>query len=176
MVRFLPASRLLFLTAAIILQGCRLLAQEPDKQQKQNEEQAAIKALVDSRQFIFEAQSATPMRGTTRQLTSVYTLKLNRDTLQADLPYFGRAYIVTYGSTETGIAFKTSDFDYAIEDAKKGGWNISLSPKKIKDVNKMSLFVSASGYGTLQVTSNTREMISFYGYIHQVNYPLAKDQ
>jgi hypothetical protein len=155
--------------AYLLLFSVDSIAQESAKEKKEKEEEAAIKAMVDARQFVYEAQSATPMRGTTRTLTSIYTLTLNRDTLLSDLPYFGRAYIVSgYGSTDGGISFKTADFDYAVEDVKKGGWNITLTPKKIKDVSRMTLFVSEAGYGSLQVTSNTRELISFYGYIHPI--------
>src|SRR5580693_369291 len=142
-----------------------LLYAQDAKQEKQIAKENAIKDMVNSQRYVFQAQSATTMRGRVRQLTPEYDLIVKKDSLEAYLPYFGVAYTATIGSTEGGINFKTTDFDYNIVEAKKGGWDITIKPKKIQDVSAMTLSISASGYTTLQVTSNTRDMISFYGYI-----------
>jgi hypothetical protein len=145
-----------------------LLYAQNTKQEKQIAKENAIKEMVNSQRYVFQAQSATTMKGRVRQLSPDYDLIIKKDSIESYLPYFGVAYTATIGSTEGGIKFKTSDFDYSMEEAKKGGWNVTIKPKKIQDVTVMTISISKSGYATLQVNSNTRQMISFYGYIEAV--------
>ena len=143
-----------------------LYAQD-SKQEKQNAKQQALKDMISSRRYTFVAQSATPMNGSVKQLTPDYGLSVKNDTLNVYLPYYGRAYTATIGSTEGGINFKSLDIEYTEKEAKKGGWDISIKPKDQSDAQQLTLSISSSGYTTVRVTSNTREMISFYGYIRQ---------
>jgi len=123
-----------------------------------------LKQTVESRHFEFIAQSATPMSGRTRQISS-YSLKVKKDTIDSDLPYYGKAYTATIGSTEGGIRFTSTDFEYSSKDGAKGGWDIVIVPKGVRDVQQMTLSITNSGYATVRVNSNTRQMISFYGYV-----------
>lgn len=147
------------------------LQAQDTKQQKQNSKEAAIKMLIDSQRFVFEAQSATAAGGRTRQLTYGYDLILKKDSLESYLPYFGVAYSATPGSTDdAGIQFKTTDFEYTLTERKKGGWDISIKPKNIKSANQISLSISKAGYTTVYVNSVNRGMISFYGSIRPVKH------
>jgi hypothetical protein len=124
-----------------------------------------LKNHIDQRQYTFTAQSATALGGRTRQLTSIYTLKVHGDTLDADLPYFGRAYSATPGDTNGGIRFRSTTFGYDVQDGKNRGWTIRITPENEASASNMQLSVSSGGYATLQVTSNNRQMISFYGQV-----------
>ncbi|HEY6082088.1 MAG TPA: DUF4251 domain-containing protein, partial [Chitinophagaceae bacterium] len=64
-----------------------------------------------------------------------------------------------------GIQFKSRNFDYTVTEGKRGGWNILIRPKDVKDIQQLSLSVTTSGYASLQVISNSRQPISFNGYI-----------
>src|SRR5436190_19927947 len=108
-----------------------------------------IKNMVDSRQFTFHAQTALPMSGRSKQLTSEYYLKIFKDSALSELPYFGRVYSSSYGTTEGGFHFTTTKFDYSSKAGKKGGWEISIKPKDVRDFREFSLSISANGYGTL---------------------------
>ncbi len=153
------------LLSAVLFTTGNIYAQNGDKQDKENARVEALKNAIESKRYVFTAQSATPMSGRTRQLTTEYILKVKNDTVTADLPYYGRAYQASYGDTEGGINFTTTQFEYSEKDGPKGGWDIIVTPKEAKNVQRMILNVSNSGYGTLQVTSNTRQMISFYGQV-----------
>jgi hypothetical protein len=127
---------------------------------------AAIKNMVDSGNYVFQAQSVLPMQGRVRQLTTDnYTLKVNPEKITSDLPYFGRVYVAPTDPSQTGIQFTTKDFDYRITPGKKEGWNVVIKPKDYKDVQQLILFISSAGYTTLQVISTNREMITFNGII-----------
>lgn len=135
------------------------------KEDKKKAKQEQLKTRIDARQFTFNAQSATSARGRTRHLTGSNTLVVHGDSLDAYLPYFGRAYSATPGDTNGGINFSSTSFSYSAQDAKNGGWTINIKPKDDKNASNMQLNISGDGYATLQVTSNNRQMISFYGQV-----------
>ena len=138
---------------------------QDSKQDKQAAKEAAIKSLVDSQSYVFVAQSALPLSGRVRQLTSDYDLRVSKSSITSYLPYFGRAYQAPIDPTQGGIQFTSKDFEYTATQGKKGGWDVRIKPKDYKDVQQMNLNISASGYGTLQVLSTNRQPISFNGYI-----------
>ena len=127
----------------------------------------AIRALIETQHYSFKAQTASPLGAATKQLTSGYELKVRKDTLDAYLPYYGRAYQATIGSLEEGsIRFKTTDFKYiSLRRGKKAAGTFTISPKNAGDTRQLFLTISVDGYTTLQVNSNNKQSISFYGYI-----------
>lgn len=153
----------------LLLPFCILLSTaataQSTKEDKKKAKQEQLRAQIDARQFTFSAQSATSTRGRTRQLTGSNTLVVHGDSLDAYLPYFGRAYSATPGDTNGGINFSSTSFSYDAQDAKNGGWTVNIKPKDEKSASNMQLSISEDGYATLQVTSNNRQMISFYGQV-----------
>ena len=146
-----------FLTIAIaVLSSAAIHAQKLDK--------ALVENFIQSKEFVFNAQTVLPMSGASRQLTSDYDVRFLGDSIVAYLPYFGRAYSGGYGEGGA-IDFTSTKFDYTVSQRKKGGWDISIKPKDAKDVQRLNFTVSDNGYATLQVTSNNRQPISFNGYI-----------
>jgi hypothetical protein len=148
-------SLLFLLTLAAAIPVC---AQSTDKT-------TAIKNLVESKNYIFRAQTAMPQSGQVRNLTSIYDLKITAGSLISDLPYFGRAY-APVDPNEGGIVFTSRDFAYTTQPKKKGGWEISIKPNDITtDVKQMWLTITVDGYATLRVIGNNRNPISFSGQI-----------
>jgi hypothetical protein len=129
---------------------------------------STIKDIVESRQFIFHAQTALPTSGVSRQLTSEYDLKVSKNSVVSYLPFFGKAYSLPYGTSDGGLNFTSTKFDYSITDRKKGGWEINIKPKDVADFREFSLTISENGYGTLQALTNNRQPISFTGYISAI--------
>ena len=152
-----------------ILVSCTmsLLHAQDTKQDRQNAKNARIKNMVDSQNYVFTAQTALPMSGSTRQLTSDYDLKVTPTVITSYLPYFGRAYTAPINPTQGGIQFTSKDFEYKATPRKKGGWDIQIRPKDYREVQQLTLSISETGYATLQVTSTNRQAISFNGYISE---------
>lgn len=133
-----------------------------------------VKQAIDSKNYVFTAQSATAQRGRTRQLTgSDYTLVVRPDTIDAYLPYYGRAYNAPIDPSESGIKFTSSQFEYAIKEGKKKSWQITITPKDVSDTRQLYLEVFENGRTSVRVTSNNKESISFDGYITE-GKPLDK--
>ena len=148
---------------------CFVAASCSASKQAEDQKATAVKNLVDTRHYVFRAQSVLPMGGRSRQLTTNYDLRVYGDTLIADLPYFGRAYTAPIDPNEGGIHFTSTRFSYKISDAKKGGWNVQILPQDAKDVRELNLYISEAGYGSLQVSSNNRQSISYNGIITERN-------
>jgi hypothetical protein len=121
--------------------------------------------MVESKNFIFQAQTALPMRGGARHLTTQYDLKVTSTAIVSDLPYFGRAFVAPMSPAQSPLQFTSTKFDYATTTRKDGGWEIVIRPTDYREVRSMTLTVSAAGYTTLQVTNLNRDPISFNGDI-----------
>lgn len=134
-------------------------------QDKTSAKETTIKNMVDSQNYVFVAQTALPLSGRTRQLTSDYDLRVTKSSIVSYLPYFGRAYQAPLDPTKGGLDFTSKDFDYSVIPGKKSGWTVQIKPKDNSDVQQMTLSISSGGYGTLQVVSTNRQPISFNGYI-----------
>jgi Domain of unknown function (DUF4251) len=133
--------------------------------QSKADKAAALKSLVESGNYVFKAQSAMPMSGRVRQLTDDYTLKITKEKVACDLPYFGRAYTAPMDPSQGGIRFSSAVFDYTITPGKKDGWQVLIKPTDYRDVQQLALSITSSGYATLQVISTSRQQISFNGII-----------
>ena len=126
---------------------------------------AEVKNILDSQRYVFVAQTALPMGGQSRHLTSEYRLVISPDSVISDLPYFGRAYSAPMGSSEGGIKFTSTKFDYNLQESKKGKWDVTIKPKDATDVREVNVTIFDSGSASVQVTSNNRQPMSFNGYI-----------
>ncbi|MGI8951540.1 MAG: DUF4251 domain-containing protein [Chitinophagaceae bacterium] len=130
---------------------------------------AAAKDMVTSKNYVFIAQTALPLSGPTRQLTSYYDLKISNDSLISNLPYFGRAYSAPINSSNAGLNFISTNFEYNVINRKKDGWDILINLKDQTDVRQLSFTIFENGRASLRITSNNRSAISFDGYIKKSN-------
>lgn len=136
------------------------------REEKRQTQFAETVKLTESGNFIFEADRALPQSGAPVDLTTNYGfLKIKEDsTAVADLPFFGRAYSVDYGGNG-GIEFsgKMEELEYSKNSEKK---TISYSFKvKDDDYFRISFDISYSGDASLNVISQNRSSIRYYGDI-----------
>ena len=163
-------SRMLLLVALCFF-SLGLTAQ--DGNNKEQEKAAAIKEMIDQKNYTFNAEFTMPMKGGRRYLDPGYTLKVRPDTVISDLPYFGRAYSAEYGGTDGGLKATSTSFDYEMKERKKGGWEITIKTKDLKEQLQMVLTVFDNGSASLNVTSTSRQPISYDGNI-EVKKPSGK--
>ncbi len=132
----------------------------------QEKNEVALKNLLTTKTFVFKAQSAWPLQGTVIQLNAGFDMKVIDDSINTYLPYFGRAFTASYNSSG-GINFTSTKFDYKLKEKSKGGWEVDIKPSDAKDITQMLYSISTNGFATLQVLSNNRQAISFYGIIEK---------
>ncbi|HEV7621823.1 MAG TPA: DUF4251 domain-containing protein, partial [Flavisolibacter sp.] len=92
-------------------------------------EKTKFSDLINSRDFIFKAQTVLPLSGSFRNLTSEYDVVVSPDSVNANLPYFGRAYTAPIGESSGGINFISTNYEYNVKPWKKGSWQITIVPK-----------------------------------------------
>jgi hypothetical protein len=135
------------------------------KQEKKAKQEAEIKKLLDSQNYVFKAQTAFPLGARSRQLNYDYDLRITKEAVVSYLPYYGRAYSAAPGQSN-GLDFTTKDFEYTIkENSKNDGWDITIRPKDTQQARELFLTAFKNGTANLQVTSNDKQNISFAGYI-----------
>ena len=138
---------------------------QDSKKEKKAQKEAEIKNLIDSQKFVFKAQTAFPMGRRSINLNTDYDLSVAKDAIISYLPYYGRAYSSTPGSSN-GLDFTSKDFEYTVnETKKKDGWNIVIKPKDTPLARELLLTAFKNGSANLQVSSNDKQNISFSGFI-----------
>jgi hypothetical protein len=85
--------------------------------------------------------------------------------LVAFLPYYGRAFSAPMTTEENGYKFKSKDFSYTSTQRKKGGWEISINTKDVKNSPKLNLSINENGYATLTIISNNKQSINYNGFL-----------
>ncbi|HUP12832.1 MAG TPA: DUF4251 domain-containing protein [Niastella sp.] len=133
--------------------------------QSKKDKKAQLKSIIEAQNYVFKAQSALPMAGATRQLTSDFDLRISKDTILSDLPYFGRAYTAPLNPSEGPLHFTSTDFQYSVADRKKGGWDVTITPKDVHDPRQINMSIFDNGTASVMVTSYNRQPISFNGYV-----------
>ncbi|WP_157473908.1 DUF4251 domain-containing protein [Flavihumibacter petaseus] len=127
---------------------------------------ANIVALVDSQTYQFTATQMNPQGGRSRILNTLYFVRVDKDKLSVDLPYVGRAYNASIGTSDSPLRFETNTFEQSVKEAKNGGREITIKPSgQNTDVRELFLTIFSNGAGTLNVTSNNRQSISFSGNV-----------
>jgi type II secretory pathway pseudopilin PulG len=168
MKTFQLTRNLVALLLVSVLSVTTLMAQntKADRKAEQAAEQvAALKNMIDAQSYVFKARTANPMRGRTMQLTTDYTVKVGKDTVVSDLPYFGRAFTAPVDPTKGGIQFTSTKFDYSTKEIKKG-WEVTIKPTDTGgDIQQLFLTIFNNGSASLQVTSTNRTPISFNGTV-----------
>jgi len=162
------------LMIAVLLTGIQATAQT---------DKATTTKMVNNQNFVFNATTASPMANA--ELNAImsqmpggqagliqlggnrYQLVVEKDTVSAYLPYFGRAYTATMNTNDSGIKFDSNDFTYETKKKKKGNWVITIKPKNQIDAQVLTLNVSENGFASLNVNSNNKQAISFNGYISE---------
>lgn len=130
------------------------------------QQSVSMEQVIPSQEFRFVAQTANPTGGSAVRLSPGWDLVVRQDSLIATLPYYGRAHApIDMGGG--GIRFHSRRFRYSATADGKGGWEIMMAPEDVPGIHEMRLIVSADGYGTLYVTSQNRQAISFYGEVRK---------
>jgi hypothetical protein len=134
----------------------------------QESNEATLKNILTNKHFVFKAQSAWPLQGKVIQLTPGFDIRVMTDSINAYLPYYGRAYSAGYNQAGGGINFSSNKFEYKLKEKSKGGWDLTIKPSHANDVTQLTYSISTNGFATLQVISNNRQAISFYGVVEKI--------
>ncbi|WP_159023539.1 DUF4251 domain-containing protein [Formosa sp. L2A11] len=143
------------------------------KKEKQEQEYVAVKTLLETSKFTFEADWATTQGGKRISLIgNPNFLKVNDTITEADLPYFGVAHMAAYGD-DGGIKFEGpyKEYQLSYNDKKQTG-TVKYSINNDSENFKVTLTVYGPDTATLTVYCSNRNSITFDGNIE----PLKKKE
>lgn len=127
---------------------------------------ADIAQAVEMPDFTFKATYAYPTGFRSLYLSPFYDVRVTTDTIEAYLPYYGRAYTASINSREGGYRFTSTRFEYQVNAGKKkGNWEAVVT---LHDLDRPVTFrfdIWGNGTARLHVTDVNRQSISFQGDI-----------
>lgn len=135
----------------------------------QDEKKSEIYDLLQSKSFVFKAQTVIPAAGSSRHLTSDYDVRVTPESVVSYLPYFGRAYTAPLDPAKSGHDFTSKDYEYILKERRKGGWELTVKPRDVSDIRTMNFVVFSNGNATLQISSNSKQSISYSGAVANAN-------
>jgi len=151
-------------------------AQKGEKQQsrkkarheKKMKSYEKVKELVSGKNFVFYAKRAFPTGYRSVDLTTnTGTIVIENDSVDADLPYFGRAYTSSY-SGEAGLKFSGNIKDEKLEYRdEKFMVRYSFQVKGESDLFNVSMDISSDGNASVNINSQNRNSISYHGTIEK---------
>ncbi|MDR7210492.1 DUF4251 domain-containing protein [Flavobacterium piscis] len=167
---------LLILFSVVSFDG---IAQEKTKKElkaeNQLQKQKETEALIEAKNFVFDVERVMPQGGRMLVLDyNTYFVKFNSENVVGDVPFFGRAFNVGYGS-DGGIKFEGKPENVKIEKKKKS-YIIRAIVKGKEDVYDLMFSVFYHGGATLSINSNKRASISYDGYIREPKTESEKDK
>ncbi len=146
-------------------------AQKDKKQSRHEKKQAGyekMKKLVESRNFIFDAQRAFPTGYRSVDLTTnPGTISVKNDSVVADLPFFGRSYVSSYQG-DAGIKFSGAAKEEEVKFVdKKYKIQYSFNVNSGNDTYNVYMDVSYDGTTSVNINSNNLTAISYNGKIEE---------
>ena len=165
-----------FLKISLIFTAALFCLNTVNAQNKKKDKKAAriltLQSMIDTANFTFNAQTAYPQHGVSKDLSSGYIFSISSGVATCDLPYSGQAYTAILNQDDTGIKFKTTHFDYFVDKQPDNSWNILVKPNgdqstDMKDVQQIIISITTNGTAVLQVSFTNRERMTFNGEVER---------
>ncbi len=155
-------------TIGLLFFGCGASQSATDKARQAQ----FLSEQIKSFNFEFIATYAYPQNFKPVYLSSSYDVKVSPDTVQAYLPYYGRAFSAPMDPSEGGIKFISTDFKYEIEKGRKAGnWIIKIITADTNRPFELNFNLWDNGSGSLNVQDRDRQNISFKGSVEAQKKP-----
>ena len=144
-------------------------------------EPSKVVNAVEANEFNFEARSVYPTNlevmnvmnsipggssGRMMKLDSGYGIKVNKDELTVNLPYYGRLFNATNAYTnKNSLDFTSKEFTITKNQNKKGNWLVTINVKDQNTQPKFIFEIFKSGSVFVSASLNDRNPISYDGYL-----------
>ena len=142
-----------------------------EKEKKRVEREMEIAALVQSKSFVFKGNRAIPTGYKSMDLTTNPNfVRFSPDLIVSEMPFFGRAYSISYGGSDSGLKFEGKPEIYTIQKKRKN-YEVEAKIKGTGDSYTINLSISFEGSSTMTISSNNRTSISYNGKISALEKP-----
>ena len=127
----------------------------------------AIKALVESRQFVVMVGSMRPLTAPTMSVSQGQKMIVRDGMVTCYLPYVGTGQNVGYGASGyKALNFSSAILDYKVEYPKDDRARITFKVENGDDSYRFHVEVFMNGKTTIDVDPRGRDAISYSGVIH----------
>lgn len=128
---------------------------------------AAIKSLLESRQFVVMVGSMRPLSAPTTPVSQGHKMILRDGMVTCYLPYAGSGQNVGYGASGyKAMNFSSAILDYKVEYPKPNKARVTFKVENGDDSYRFHVEVFMNGKTTIDVDPRGRDAISYSGMIH----------
>lgn len=130
----------------------------------------AVNQVVSARKFTFVANRVLTSGGSQSALKQMNTMKISKDTLWVNLPYFGKGgSAADLGQHSNPLQFTTTDFTYKVEINKRGDRVVMMDVKSPvgSDRFTFTLTITDAALAKLLISGNNRTNMNYSGYIQE---------
>ncbi|MFB6340583.1 DUF4251 domain-containing protein [Saccharicrinis sp. FJH62] len=166
MKKLIVITILILAVAGIKAQDQQKLSRKDRIAQREAEAIKETREMVDSASFVFVPTQALPLSMRTQNLDGTFRAKIQNDSIDSYLPFYGRAYKADYNSLDGPFSFDLPIEKYSTEKLKKQ-YLVQFQVQNNDDLVKFMFYIGETGYTTLTITSTNRQSISFYGNIEK---------
>lgn len=126
---------------------------------------SALDGRIQSKTFEFVAITVFPSGQPPKDISgSNYSISFSPEAIASHLPFYGTGYSGVALTRDKGMRFKGSPQDFIVEDSERG-YVVSAKVAAENDVYSISINISDSGTATLNISSNNRSSISYFGEV-----------
>src|SRR5690554_6565230 len=156
----------IFTLFAIFFISSPVLSQNKDEMAESSvKTQTAFDALMLSKTFEFVAKTVFPSGLSPKDLSgSNDSITFTPEVIASHLPFYGTGHSGMALTRDRGMRFKGVPEDFAVEKTERG-YVVSAKVRDENDVFSISLTVSNSQTATLNISTNNRSSISYYGEV-----------
>ncbi len=126
-----------------------------------------IAQMVDdsltNRSFKIDMNYMIPNSMPSRNLEYGYYIRVNNDSIDAYIPFFGVAYRAEYGTDDGGLSYKGPMASYQVSQVRKDLRQVNIIVKKHFDEILYQIDVFTNGRASIFVRSLNREGIQYNG-------------
>lgn len=163
------------ITIIFILVITTCFAQDKSKKQLKEEQrieyQNQIEALIDSKEFVFKANTASPIGFKPVGLTpNLYYIQFHPDLVVSFMPFYGKAYGNMGFYNDTGLNFEGKPEDYTKSKGKKS-YQVKVKVSSEGNAYTLIITVRFNGITSLSISSNNRSNIVYDGYLTPTEIP-----
>lgn len=136
------------------------------KEQKAIEEYEAMKVLVNSKVYVFDAAWISTTRGSKINIASgSNSIAVAQDSTKAAMQFFGEVNSIRFSGNE-GVEFNNIMKDYQVKyNDKKKNIIVSYSVKNKSENYHVSLTITKSGNTYVDVYSNVKRNVTYDGKV-----------
>jgi len=163
--------KLILILCAITIFSSSLIAQTKKelKEQKASEEYEAMKILVNSRVFVFDAAWISTTRGSRINIASgSNSIAIAQDSTKAAMQFFGEVNSIRFSGNE-GVEFNNIMNDYQVKfNDKKKNIIVSYRVKNKSENYNVSMTITKSGNAYVDVYSNVKRNVTYDGKVSAI--------